>query len=102
MMFEKQKSGIDKLKGSSSNPENPSTPSSDAIQDSVAKSELEGSQVDSGKKGTDKVNANSPLEESSQEQSRKQKAPETEASENAEQNVSESSSQPSKRPRVEE
>lgn len=96
MMFEKQKSGIDMLKGSSSNQENSST--------SLAKSELEGTQVDHDKKGSDTPNANSTNEESSQpkELDGKQKAPETEAPENAELNVSELSSQPSKRPRTEE
>lgn len=100
-MFEKQKSGIDKLKGSSSDQENPSTPSSDAILDSLAKSELEGTQVDYDKKGIDTVNASSTNEESLQpkELGGKQKALETEA---PELNVSESSSQPSKRPRTEE
>lgn len=96
MMFEKQKSGIDMLKGSSSNQENSST--------SLTKSELEGTQVDHDKKGSDTANANSTNEESSQpkELDGKQKAPETEAPENAELNVSELSSQPSKRPRTEE
>lgn len=96
MMFEKQKSGIDMLKGSSSNQENPST--------SLAKSELEGTQVDHDKKGSDTANADSSNEESSQpkELDGKQKAPETEAPENAELNVTELSSQPSKRPRTEE
>lgn len=96
MMFEKQKSGIDMLKGSSSNQENSST--------SLTKSELEGTQVDHDKKGPDTANANSTNEESSQpkELDGKQKAPETEAPENAELNVSELSSQPSKRPRTEE
>lgn len=96
MMFEKQKSGIDMLKGSSSNQENSST--------SLAKSELEATQVDHDKKGSDTANANSTNEESSQpkELDGKQKAPETEAPENAELNVSELSSQPSKRPRTEE
>lgn len=96
MMFEKQKSGIDMLKGSSSNQENSST--------SLAKTELEGTQGDHDKKGSDTANANSTNEESSQpkELDGKQKAPETEAPENAELNVSELSSQPSKRPRTEE
>ncbi|XP_031268796.1 protein PHOSPHATE STARVATION RESPONSE 1 [Pistacia vera] len=102
MMFEKQKSGIDKLKPSPSNLENPSTPSSDAIEDSPAKSELKGTQVDHVKKIDDKVNAKATLEESSQEVGEKQKAPNAETSENAEPNFSESSSQPSKRPRTDE
>ncbi|KAL5796467.1 hypothetical protein ACOSQ2_001287 [Xanthoceras sorbifolium] len=101
MMFEKQKSGLDKLKSSSSNLENPSTPSSDAIQDSLAKSEREGSQVDQGKKRSDTVSVNSMLEGSLQELgNNNQKAPETEAPEGSEPNVSESSLQPTKRSRT--
>lgn len=103
MMFEKQKSGLDKLKVSSSNHlENPPAPPSDATKESPAKSDLEASQMDHVNSGTETVNANSMLESSSQEIVAKQKAPETGDLEKAETCVSESSSQPSKRPRIEE
>ncbi|KAK3193463.1 hypothetical protein Dsin_024773 [Dipteronia sinensis] len=101
MMFEKQKSGMDKLKASSPNAVNPSTPSSDAIQDFLAKNEQEGSQLDHGKKETDTVGANSALEGSSQELgNNNQKVPETEAPESCEPNVCETSLQPTKRSRT--
>lgn len=103
MMFEKQcKSGIDvdKLKASSSALENPSALSSDAIQDSPAKNEMEASLVDCGKTETNTINANSALEGSLQELSGKQKASQTEAPGNSESDNCESSSQPAKRPRT--
>ncbi|GMY06248.1 protein PHOSPHATE STARVATION RESPONSE 1, partial [Fagus crenata] len=101
MMFEKQcKSGIDKLKPSATTLENPSTPSLDAAQDSPSKSELDASQVDHGITGTDPVNVNTALEESSLELGAKQKASEAKALENSEPDACESSSQPSKRPRT--
>ena len=102
MMFEKQKSGLDKLKVPSSNLENPPAPSSDATKESPAKSELEASLMDHVNSGTGTVNANSMLERSSQEMGGEQKAHETGDLEKAETCVSESSSQPSKRPRIEE
>ena len=103
MMFEKQcKSGIDKLKPSATTLENPSTPSLDAAQDSPAKSELDASQVDHGITGTDPVNVNTALEESSLELGAKQKASEAKGLENSEPDACESSSQPSKRPRTDE
>ncbi|XP_022728423.1 protein PHOSPHATE STARVATION RESPONSE 1-like isoform X3 [Durio zibethinus] len=102
MMFENQKSGLDKLKVSSSNLENPPTLSSDATKESPAKNELEASQMDNVNSGTDPVNANSILEVSSQEMGGEKKAPETGDLEKAESCVSELSSQPSKRPRFEE
>ncbi|XWS36477.1 hypothetical protein CRYUN_Cryun20dG0088900 [Craigia yunnanensis] len=102
MMFEKQKSGLDKLKVSSSNLENPPASSSDATKESPTKNELEASHMDHVNSGTDAVNANSMLEISSQDMGGKQKAPETCDLEKAETCVSESSSQPSKRPRIEE
>ncbi|XVF21521.1 hypothetical protein REPUB_Repub12eG0097100 [Reevesia pubescens] len=102
MMFEKQKSGLDKLKVSSSNPENPPAPSSDATKESPAKSELEASQMGHVNSGTDTVNANSISERNSQEMGGEQKAPDTGDLEKAETCVSESSSQPLKRPRIEE
>ncbi|XP_044501013.1 protein PHOSPHATE STARVATION RESPONSE 1-like isoform X2 [Mangifera indica] len=102
MMFEKQKLDINKLKSSPSNLENPSTPSADAIEDSLTKSELKGTKVDHVKKIDDKINAKASSEESSQEISKKQKTPNAETLESAEPNVSESSSQPSKRPRTDE
>ncbi|KAL4363229.1 hypothetical protein GQ457_04G026970 [Hibiscus cannabinus] len=102
MMFEKQKSGLDKLKGSSSNPENPPAPS-DATNESPTKIELESSQRGNGNSGTGTVNAKSMLERSPQEVCGEHTTPETVDLEKAETHVSESSSQqPSKRPRIEE
>lgn len=102
MMFEKQKSGLDKLNVSSSNPENPPASSSDATKESPAKSDVGALRMDHVNPGTEAVNANSMLEKSSQEMGGEQKAPETGDLEKAEAGVSESSSQPSKRPRIEE
>ena len=102
MMFEKQNSGLDKMKVSSSNLENPPASSSDATKESPAKNELEASQMDHVNSGTGIVNANSMLERSSQEMGGEQKAHETGDLEKAETCVSESSSQPSKRSRIEE
>lgn len=102
-MFEKQcKSGVDKLKTSATTLENPSTPSLDTVQESPAKSEQDASQVDHGKTGTDPVNANTALEESSQELGGKHKVSEANDPENSEPDACESSSQPSKRPRTDE
>ncbi|XVF32338.1 hypothetical protein REPUB_Repub17cG0073300 [Reevesia pubescens] len=99
MMFEKQKSGLDKLKVPSSNLENPPALSSDATKESPSKSEQEASPMDHVNSGTGTVSI---LERSSQEIGGEQKAPETGDQEKAETCVSESSSQPSKRPRIEE
>ncbi|KAE8686112.1 putative Protodermal factor 2 [Hibiscus syriacus] len=63
MMFEKQKSGFDKLKVSPSDPENRSTPS-DATKETPAKGKLEASQTNHVNSGTD-VNVKSILETSS-------------------------------------
>lgn len=102
-MFEKQcQSGVDKLKTSATTLENPSTPSLDTVQESPAKSELDASQVDHGKTGTDPVNANTALEDSSQELGGKHKVSEANDPVNSEPDACESSSQPSKRPRTEE
>ncbi|XP_022758498.1 protein PHOSPHATE STARVATION RESPONSE 1-like [Durio zibethinus] len=101
MMFEKQKSGLDKLKVSPSNPENPPA-ASDATKETPAKSELEASQMDHVNSGTDNVNAKSMLARSSQEMGGEQKAHENGDLERAKICVSESSSQHSKRPRMEE
>ncbi|XVE77965.1 hypothetical protein DITRI_Ditri13aG0106600 [Diplodiscus trichospermus] len=100
MMFEKQKSGLDMLKVSSSNLENPPASSSDATKESPAKSGLEASQMPNS--GTDTVNAKSMLEISSQETGGEQKAPEIGDLQKHETCVSDSSSQPSKRPRIKE
>lgn len=104
MMFEKQcKPGMDKLKASESTSQNPPAPSSDAISDSPAKTEPEASQVDDhghAKTGSDPVNANTRLEETSRELSGKENAPDQKAPQDFE--PDESSSQPSKRPRTEE
>ncbi|XVE72870.1 hypothetical protein DITRI_Ditri11bG0073000 [Diplodiscus trichospermus] len=102
MMFEKQKSGLDKLNVASSDLENPPAPSSDATKESSAKCELEASQMDRVNSVSGIVNANSVLERSSQEMGGEQKTNETDDVEKAETCVSESSSQPSKRPRIEE
>ncbi|KAE8692174.1 acid phosphatase 1 [Hibiscus syriacus] len=102
MMFEKQKSGLDKLKGSSSNQANPPVPS-DATNESPTKTEMESSQRDPGNSGTGTVNAKSMLERSPQEICGEHKAPETGDLEKPKTRVSESSSQQtSKRPRIEE
>ncbi|XVF72068.1 hypothetical protein PTKIN_Ptkin12aG0091700 [Pterospermum kingtungense] len=103
MMFEKQKSGLDKLKEPSSNLENPPALSSDATKESPAKGELEASQMDHVNSGTASVNAaNSTPERSSPEMGGEQKAHETGDLEKDETCDFESSSQPSKRPRTEE
>ncbi|KAK9281945.1 hypothetical protein L1049_004854 [Liquidambar formosana] len=103
MMFEKQcNSGTDKLKASSSTLESPSALSMDALQNSPDKSELEASQADSGKTGSDPVTASSTLEINLRKLGEKQKAPETEASEKLEPDVCVSSSQPTKRAREDE
>ncbi|KAG6787492.1 hypothetical protein POTOM_009132 [Populus tomentosa] len=104
MMFEKQcKSGIDvdKLKPASSALENPSTLSSDAIQDSPAKNDLETAQVDCGKTPTDTIYANPALEGGSQDLNRKHKVSQTGTPENSEPYNTDSSLQPAKRPRTE-
>ncbi|GKU86224.1 hypothetical protein SLEP1_g772 [Rubroshorea leprosula] len=101
MMFEKQKSGLEQLKASSSNPDNPPAPS-DTTNDSPTKTELEASQVAHGDTEIDTIDASSIMEDNSQEASGKQKAPETEDPEKAGPNVCESTSQPTKRPRVDE
>ncbi|GLU07802.1 hypothetical protein SLE2022_247490 [Rubroshorea leprosula] len=92
MMFEKQKSGLDQLKASSSNPDNPPAPS-DTTNDSPTKTELEASQVAHGNTEIDTIDASSIMEDNSQEASGKQKAGP---------NVCELTSQPTKRPRVDE
>ncbi|KAE8668794.1 Myb family transcription factor APL [Hibiscus syriacus] len=95
MMFEKQKSGLDKLKGSSPNPENPPAPS-DATNESPTKSKLESSQLDHR-------NSRTGTERSPQEIYGEHKTPETVDLEKAETRISDSSSQQtSKRPRIEE
>ncbi|KAE8675129.1 protein PHR1-LIKE 1-like isoform X5 [Hibiscus syriacus] len=100
-MFEKQKSGLDKLKVSSSNPENPPA-SSDATDESPTKSERESSQRDHVNSRTGTVNAKSMSERIPHEICGQHKAPETGDLEKAKTRVSELSSQPSKRPRIEE
>ncbi|XVE59954.1 hypothetical protein DITRI_Ditri05aG0087900 [Diplodiscus trichospermus] len=64
MMFEKQKSGLEKLKVASSDLENRPAPSSDATKESPAKSEPEASQMDHVNSISGIVNANSVLETS--------------------------------------
>ena len=100
MMFEKQcKSGIDVDKAASSALENPSTLSSDAIEDGPAKTELETAQVDCGKTPTDTIYA-SPALEGSQDLNRKQKVSQNKTPENSEPYNTDSSLQPAKRSRA--
>ncbi|GLT41292.1 hypothetical protein SLA2020_153670 [Shorea laevis] len=101
MMFEKQKSGLDKLKASSSDPDKLLAPS-DASKDSPSKAELDASQAARSNAETDTNETNSIPKGSPQESDGKQKAPETEDSDNARPNVTESSSQHTKRPRLDE
>ncbi|KAG8640237.1 protein PHOSPHATE STARVATION RESPONSE 1-like isoform X2 [Manihot esculenta] len=85
MMFEKQcKSGADKLKVSLSTMENPTALSTDAICESPAENETEGSQSDHGKTNIDAVDAKPLLEEGSHDTSEKRKTPQVEDSENPE------------------
>ncbi|KAK8506116.1 hypothetical protein V6N12_074169 [Hibiscus sabdariffa] len=93
MMFEKQKSGLDRLKVSPSNLENPSTPS-DATAELPAKGEPEAFQSDRVNPGTDTVNVKSMLERSSDEMGGEQETPITANLEKADTGVSESSSLP--------
>ncbi|KAF4358224.1 hypothetical protein F8388_009507 [Cannabis sativa] len=103
MMFEKQcKSGMDKLKASSSSLENPSP---DAIPDSSLKGELEASGKDNdGKTKSDPTNAKAISEEGSDELGKQQKETpqENKASDDLGQDASGAGSQPSKRPRTSE
>ncbi|PON66819.1 Octamer-binding transcription factor [Trema orientale] len=103
MMFEKQcKSNMDKLKASSSTLENPSVVSSDAVQDSPIKGELEASESDHGKTGTDQGDAKTTMEEGSDELCEQQEAPQEEAPDDLEPDACGASSQSSKRPRTSE
>lgn len=102
MMFEKQKSGLDKLKVSSSNPENPAA-TSDATKEAPTKSELESSQRDHLDSGSGTVNAKSMLERSSQEMGGEDMATEAGDLEKTKARISESSpEQAAKRSRIEE
>ncbi|XP_062079809.1 protein PHOSPHATE STARVATION RESPONSE 1 [Humulus lupulus] len=103
MMFEKQcKSGLDKMKASSSSLENPSPASLEATPDSPPKGELEASGKDHGKTKTDPGDAKAITEEGSNELGKQQEAPKEKASDDLEQDASGTSSQPSKRPRTSE
>ncbi|XP_059626075.1 protein PHOSPHATE STARVATION RESPONSE 1 [Cornus florida] len=96
MMFEKQKSGLDMLKGSPSAQENPSAQSTDAIQNSPAKNEPGASQVVCQE--TEDVPVVTESQEVSRKLGEKQKAPDSKASENLEANADEvSNAQPPKR-----
>lgn len=101
MMFEKQcKSGIDKLKASSSGLDNPTTI---LVQDSPEKGEMDASKADQGKTGVDLVNTKPTAEEDSQKSNRQQQeAPDDKAPEKPEPDIPESSSHPTKRPRTDE
>ncbi|XP_015901186.1 protein PHOSPHATE STARVATION RESPONSE 1 isoform X3 [Ziziphus jujuba] len=101
MMFEKQcKSGIDKLKASSSGLDNPTTI---LVQDSPEKGEMDASKADQGKTGVDLVNTKPTAEEDSQKSNRQQQeAPDDKAPEKPEPDIQESSSHPTKRPRTDE
>ncbi|KAE8685340.1 acid phosphatase 1 [Hibiscus syriacus] len=101
MMFEKQKSGLDKLKASPSNPGNPPTPS-DATKETPAKGEPEASQANRVNSGTDAVNVKSVSERSLSEVGGEQESRKTADLEKAETDVSDSSSPPSKRSRIKE
>ncbi|KAB2003638.1 hypothetical protein ES319_D11G145700v1 [Gossypium barbadense] len=103
MMFEKQKSGLDKLKVSSSNPENPAA-TSDATKEAPTKSELESSQRDHLDSGTGTVNnAKSMLERSSREMGGEDMATEAGDLEKTKARVSETSpEQAAKRSRIKE
>ena len=77
MMFEKQKSGFDMLKSSSSTTENTSAQSTGKTQNSPPKSELGVSQVDRQETKNDSKNAIKVSEEAPRTLGEKQKAPET-------------------------
>uniref|UniRef100_A0A5B6YKR1 HTH myb-type domain-containing protein n=1 Tax=Davidia involucrata TaxID=16924 RepID=A0A5B6YKR1_DAVIN len=102
LMFEKQKSGIDMLKASSSSLENPSAQSTDAVQNSPAKNEPGAAQVNDEGAKDDPINAITASDEVSRKLGEKQKAPENEASEDLETHVGGSSAQPSKRAKADE
>lgn len=103
MLFEKQcKSGIDKLKASSADLDNPCALS---FHDSPEKGEMDASKADHGKTGSDLVNTTKPTaEEGSQKPNmQQQEGAEDEAPEKPEPDIEESSScHPTKRSRTDE
>lgn len=105
MMFEQQcKSGVEKFKASPSAIEGPSGVSSDAIKDSSAKTEVDVSQVDRDKSGTEEDNGNAIVEESSLKGVEKHSALESQTSDNPKQHTCEDDvdAEPSKRQRTDE
>ena len=101
-MFEKQcQSGIDKLKAPSSTMESPPAATSDAIEDSPAKSEMQASKVDDSKTEPDPAKNKTSVEESLPALDGKHNAPESQASENPESHASVDDTQASKRQRTE-
>nr|QWT68774.1 phosphate starvation response 1 [Astragalus sinicus] len=103
MMFEKQrKPGVETFKASSSAIESLSGVSSDAINDSPAKTELEASKLDHFKLGPDEANGSMTIYESSMEASGKQDTPKSQASKDPEQHDNEDVAQATKRLRTDE
>ncbi|XP_024018385.1 protein PHOSPHATE STARVATION RESPONSE 1 [Morus notabilis] len=97
IMFEKQKSGMDKLKASSSTLGNPSAVSSDAIQGSPEKGEQEASKIDDGKTENDSSDAKTTTRGGSDELGEQKEAPQGKVPDNHEPDVCETGSQSSKR-----
>lgn len=105
MMFEQQcKSGVEKFTAASSAIEDPSEVPSDAIKDSSAKTEVNVSQLDHCKSGTEQDNSSAIVEESSLKVVEKHNAAESQNSDHPKQQTSEDNAndQPSKRQRTEE
>ncbi|KAK4281327.1 hypothetical protein QN277_012837 [Acacia crassicarpa] len=106
MMFEQQcKSGVEKFKAASSAIEDPSGVSSDAIKDSSAKTEVDVSQVNHSKSGTEPDNnSNAQVEANSLKVVENDNAPESQTSDNPKQGASEDdvNAPPSKRQRTDE
>ncbi|KAA8550715.1 hypothetical protein F0562_002399 [Nyssa sinensis] len=102
MMFEKQKSGIDMLKSSSSTLENPSAQSTDVVQNSPAKNEPGASQLTGQGTKDDPVNATAASDEVLRKLGEKQKAPENKASKDLEADIGGSNALPSKRAKADE
>ncbi|KAH1216602.1 Protein PHOSPHATE STARVATION RESPONSE 1 [Glycine max] len=97
MMFEKQcKPGNETFKAPSSIIETPSGGSSNATKDSLAKNEMEASQVNHGRSGPDQVKGSTTFEEGSLEKCGKPDSPKTEHA-----IASEDSAQAPKRQRTE-
>uniref|UniRef100_A0A5B7BVQ4 HTH myb-type domain-containing protein n=1 Tax=Davidia involucrata TaxID=16924 RepID=A0A5B7BVQ4_DAVIN len=103
MMFEKQrKMGDERFKASSSNPDELSTPLSNAVQPSPASEKLEASAPDRVRKEIDTRNASLAQEVVSQNPSEKQTAAENKTSEDLDADARGSSPGPTKRARADE